>query len=48
MQQFSMEQRTRKHVKEYGFLSLARKNKKKTIIGCRTRCCKKCFLKSSP
>ena len=37
MQRYSIEPRTRKYVKGYGFLSFPRKYKRK-IIGYRTRC----------
>ena len=36
MTQYSTETRMRKYVKGYGFLSFARKYKKKTVIGYRT------------
>ena len=48
MIQYSIEPKTRKHVKRYGFLSFIRKLKKKTIIGYKTRFFKNYRQKSSP
>ena len=50
MQRYSLEPRTINFVEDfvegYGFLSFARKYKK-TVIGYRTRWCKKCFQKGT-
>ena len=42
MRQYSIEPRTKKYVKGFGFLSSARKYKE-IIIGYKTRCSKNCF-----
>ena len=42
--QYSIEPKTRKYVKGYGYLLFARKYNKKTI-GYKTRCCKNYFKK---
>ena len=44
MMRYSIEPRTRKYVKGYGFLSFMRKRRTRY----RTRCFKKCFQKNSP